>query len=394
MKNREKLEEFQRPDHTAEVADFIRNLLEEWKMPAPEELVALVESEFGLEARWDISPAIELLLTKGNLTGLQRRDLRGTYPEEALQDALKGTEPKKKPPKIQSSIDQLLRASRAYRSSEAFKEMIDFIALFRDYAPYNNMLVRVQNPSCTFYATETDWKNRFNRRLKEDARPMIILAPRHPVMLVYDLDQTEGKALPTELENFSRFQGEVDEGAMDRLEENAGKYGIEVQYKPLSSTHSGTATLSRGKKPFKMRVVIHEELDPPSRFGVLCHELAHVLLGHLGTDEDFWWPSRVGLPRRAIEVEAETVAYIVTNRMKLSGTSAAYLSGLLTDGAVPPEISLDLITKTAVKIERMAKESMNAPRSKAQKEAEKNAKKAAGSPAGPLTAEDRARNVF
>ena len=76
---------------------------------------------------------------------------------------------------------------------------------FRDYAPYNNMLVRIQNPACGFYATANDWQKRFGRTLIEDARPMLILAPMHPVMLVYDLDQTEGSQLPAELENFSRF---------------------------------------------------------------------------------------------------------------------------------------------------------------------------------------------
>jgi len=51
---------------------------------------------------------------------------------------------------------------------------------------------------------------RFGRALKEDARPMLILAPMHPVMLVYDLDQTEGEPLPKELKNFARFEGEWD----------------------------------------------------------------------------------------------------------------------------------------------------------------------------------------
>jgi hypothetical protein len=54
------------------------------------------------------------------------------------------------------------------------------------------MLVKLQNPSCGYYATEKDWRVRFQRALKEDARPMLILAPMRPVMLVYDLDSTEG----------------------------------------------------------------------------------------------------------------------------------------------------------------------------------------------------------
>ena len=35
-------------------------------------------------------------------------------------------------------------------------------------------------------------REHFGRKLKEDARPMLILAPMHPVLTVYELDQTEG----------------------------------------------------------------------------------------------------------------------------------------------------------------------------------------------------------
>jgi hypothetical protein len=90
-----------------------------------------------------------------------------------------------------SSIDTLLEASGRYRNSAEFLEMVEFTGRFRDYAAYNNMLVQVQNPSCAYYASEKDWYERFGRGIKEDARPMLILAPMHPVMLVYDLDQTQ-----------------------------------------------------------------------------------------------------------------------------------------------------------------------------------------------------------
>jgi hypothetical protein len=111
--------------------------------------------------------------------------------------------------------------------------MIEFMARFRDYAPYNNMLVRLQNPSCGFYATAKDWQGRFRRKIKEDARPMLILAPGHPVMLVYDLDQTQGDTLPKELLEFSHFEGEWEEQWLSRLIGNASGHRIRVDFKPL-----------------------------------------------------------------------------------------------------------------------------------------------------------------
>jgi hypothetical protein len=155
------------------------------------------------------------------------------------------------------------------------------------------MLVRIQNPSCSFYATETDWVRRFERHLKEDARPMLILAPMHPVMLVYDLDQTDGKELPKELSRFAHFEGDSwNPNWLHRTVENAKvRDRIRIDFKTLSSTNAGFATLARGDADSKMRIAIHETLDDRSRYGVICHELAHIYLGHLGTDNDYWWPA-------------------------------------------------------------------------------------------------------
>ena len=142
------------------------------------------------------------------------------------------------------------------------------MAKFRRYSPYNNMLVRTQNPACSFYATQTDWEHRFKRALKEDARPMLILAPMHPVMLVYELDQTIGDKLPDLLAEFARTDGLVPPGSLGRLIENAATYGIEVAFRSQSSTLAGFATCYRGGADWKMRVVVHDALE--SQAGSAC----------------------------------------------------------------------------------------------------------------------------
>lgn len=53
---------------------------------------------------------------------------------------------------------------------------------------------------------------------------------------------------------------------------------------------------------WKMRIAIHSQLDGPSQFGTLCHELAHIYLGHLRTDREHWWPSRTDLDDRSSRV--------------------------------------------------------------------------------------------
>ena len=53
------------------------------------------------------------------------------------------------------------------------------------------------------------------------------VAPKHPVLLVYDLDQTEGKELPEELTRVSKFDGDWKQEWLDRTVENAHRSIIE-----------------------------------------------------------------------------------------------------------------------------------------------------------------------
>ena len=345
------------------VREVVVDLLSRFTQPSAWELVEHVERHVGLKARWEIEPVLKTLATEPELTQLQRSYLASLLETGDLYKALQGEEPPRK--QIESTINDLLRRSAVYRSSDKFREMVSFMARFREYAPYNNMLVRTQNPSCSFYAREKDWYERFDRTLKEDARPMLILAPMHPVMLVYDLDQTKGPPLPDELQDFASFEGEWGSAWLKRTVENAARHDrIRIDFKALSSTHAGFATIARGSGEWKMRIAIHDGLDEPSRFGVLCHELAHIFSGHLGCDRDHWWPSRIGLDHHAIEIEAEAAAYIVTTRYGLEGASASYVSRYLKEGQPPKAVSLDTIAKVAGRIERMARETQPRRRSR------------------------------
>lgn len=327
------------------------------RQPSAWELLADVEGKCGLKARWELITVLEHLAEERTLTQSQRAYCSSVRASEDLTEALRGAGAPEK--EIQSTIDSLLQLSRNYRGSKEFQEMVSFMGSFRDYAPFNNMLVRLQNPTCSFYATQADWARRFERRLKEDARPMLILAPMHPVMLVYDLDQTEGKPLPAEITEFAKFEGAWKPDWLARLVENARVHDrIRVDFKTLSSTNAGFATVAAGEGGWKMRIAIHDQLDEPSRFGVLCHELAHIQLGHLGSDEDHWWPSRSELNHRTIEIEAEATAFIVALRFGLKGASARYVSRHLGDKPMPPSVSLDLVAKVAARIEKMTTEVM------------------------------------
>jgi hypothetical protein len=338
--------------YAQQVRQAILDALNAPKQPSAYELVAAVHAHVGVAGHCELRPAL-VALSRDNLQPRAwRAYAQSILDDEDLMRALFGEEAPGRV--VESSFDQLIRRSKRYRSADSFREMIDFMARFKEYAPYNNMLVHVQNPACSFFATDADWRKRFERTVKEDARPMLILAPMSPLICVYALDDTEGKPLPAELEVFSQFEGPASDDMLALLVDNAARHdGIRVDFKPLSSTLSGFATFHRGPGAWKMRIVVHDALDTASRIGVLCHELAHIFLGHLGPDADRWWPARSSLDRHSVEVEAEATAYLVTSRLGFTGSSHAYVSQHLTKNEVPAGVSLDLIAKVAGRIEQM-----------------------------------------
>jgi len=321
------------------------------QQPSAAELLTALESKHGWFTRHVFTHVVRSMRDDAKRTRYTSEYLNITLNDSELESALRGDS--KRTPQEQSSIDKLFRASILYRNSAKFAEALEFTARFRDYAPYNNMLVRIQNPSCTFYATALDWNRRFERTIKVDSKAMLILAPMHPVMIVYDIEDTEGRPLPASFREFAQVTGAFDEEWMERLLENARRLRIQVQRKPLAKLHGGFATTRLHDDSFKMRVVVHEDLDNASAFGVLCHELAHILLGHLGSDEDTWWPYRTNLSRSAIEIEAEAVSYMVSARLGLTSSSAAYIASYVNNNSIPSSVSLDLIVKVASKIYEM-----------------------------------------
>ena len=92
---------------------------------------------------------------------------------------------------VRSLLDQLLEDSRLYTQSEDFKDLLAFVVKLRNFAPFNAMLLQVQKPGLSYTASARDWRERFSRRPKEGARPLLILWPFGPVVLVYDVMDTE-----------------------------------------------------------------------------------------------------------------------------------------------------------------------------------------------------------
>jgi hypothetical protein len=311
-----------------------------------------LERDLGWPARLVVSKVLQQLRNDSSVSNDTHKFLIHTLNDQAIQHAL--NEDSDGVMEYKSALDELFTQSRKFRQSNKFSEAVNFIAKFRDYSPFNNMLVYLQSPLATYVATANHWFKTFRRTIKEGARPIIIIAPRTPVLLLYDVEDTEGPPLPAKLEMFSKTSGRFDPGLLHRTLKNCERDKILVERKDLPALRAGLATMRLREANWKARIWIRCELDEASAYAVLCHELAHVYLGHLGASKLCNWPHRPKVSHASAEIEAEAAAYIVCRRAGLKTHSAEYLSTFLADSSEFENVSLDLITRVASRIEEMA----------------------------------------
>ena len=282
------------------------------------------------------------------------------------------------------SLDELFTLTHSYRSSEAYSQLLSFIARFRFYSPYNAMLVHIQMPGATYVAPPQRWRDRFRRLIRPGARPLVILKPMGPVMFVFDVSDTDGlpnsPPLPKDvLSPFEILHGQVAD-QLERTIENSRRDGVEIFEQQAGSQSAGLirTALRKGtlwyrlgkdskpvEVPLRYEMLVNGAHTREVKYATIVHELAHLYCGHLGTPNPSWWPDRRGLDTRICEFEAESVCYLVCERLGVDNPSAEYLTNYIQGIPETPPISLDCVMKAAGLIEQMGRERLkprNAPR--------------------------------
>lgn len=257
------------------------------------------------------------------------------------------------------ALDHLFSQVSRYRNSREYFEMMRFIAKLPIYAPYNMFLLYTQNPQISYVATASRWKRKFQRKVKRDARPLVILAPMCPVLFVYDLMDTEGEPVPDDILRPFRTTGRLDGRIRFHTMENCAAKGIRLGVKQFGHTQAGYCRrLLKGREvrlgedpPARFEVVSKAGSSPENEYATVVHELGHILLGHLGPDTELKVPERNRLTTQMKEIEAESVSYLVCSRKGIETTSAQYLAWWSRRNTELPEFSLDMVLHVAGKIE-------------------------------------------
>ena len=270
-------------------------------------------------------------------------------------------------------IDEMFAAVTRLRNSHDFMELLEFIARFPSYSAFNGLLLYIQDPSASCVATARTWAKRFNRRPRPKSRPLVILAPMAPIRFVFDIKDTEGPSVPEYLQKPVEYSDQL-----------SGKFYVNTQ---LNCRHHGIAvcenTLNKGAKDVTDRITpalrkqyenlniekdtnylihLNKSQSLEEKYSSLAHELGHIFCGHLGIDRYAWWPERENLNISSEEIEAESVAYLVSRRIGLQSCSEKYLSNYTGSNQEMPIFSLNAVLQAVSYVEDMGKHRWKEPR--------------------------------
>ncbi len=249
---------------------------------------------------------------------------------------------------------ETLEAELVSGQSEGLKEYLKFFSKFHSYSFGNILLIYTQKPDAEMVAGYRRWQN-MGRQVRKGEKGLRILAPvtrkktddddrqesdkeqktkrivtGFRAASVFDISQTDGEELP----KLHKYSGDPEDN-LNRLKAFVAERKIELL---MECVEGGALGVSE-----EGRIRVRPDLDPPTTFAVLAHEVAHELL-HKGQ-------RRAKTTRAIRETEAEAVSYAVCSAVGLESfqTSSDYIQ-LHQGDAEKLRASLDSIRTTASEI--------------------------------------------
>jgi hypothetical protein len=252
-----------------------------------------------------------------------------------------------------SSIDELFYRSQTYNTCEEYINTMKFIVKLKNLAPFNAWLLYQQNPDVTYVATANHWAKQFNRSIKPKSRAFVIMKAFGPVDFVYDIKDTLGdEELPRDLQAPFRADGLISDEVLQSVINCCLKKDIDIQYNnTIPNRLAGWASHDKLNK--YSQIVLNSSHTSSVQFSTLCHELAHLMLGHCGKFINCECENRTHLRTSTKEIEAETVSWLICKRLDIETDADRYLNIHIKNKDALSKISIHKVLTTSDRIENM-----------------------------------------
>jgi len=212
----------------------------------------------------------------------------------------------------------------ALTTSEKWQAWLDFASGFWTYSFNNQLLILMQCPHATLVTGYRKWESK-GRQVRKGEKSIGIYAPMvrkkkdettgeekryvsgFRVASVFDVSQTEGDPLPENVTGAALLEGDAPAAMWEAVAgvATANKYRVE----------RGDCGGANGyTRPSDRLIMVRNDVSDAQALKTLIHEVAHMIL-HC-EDADL---TRDAMAHRDVaEVEAESVAYIVSKSLGLN----------------------------------------------------------------------------
>jgi hypothetical protein len=278
------------------------------------------------------------------------------------------------------SIRYMAQMALEYGKIGSLADLLDRVACFPVYKPYNALLVLLQRPAATIVLPAHEWGEKYGRVIRPNEQPLVMLQPGGPVMFLFDVSQTEdgpgARALPLALASPYQMRDTPNADVSLRWVINNAKFdGVRVLNAALGLPFAGCArrtqaSLSQSVRPkrtadpidvpVRFDVLLNRSYSPTEQLATLAHELGHLYCGHLGPDDNPWlldeefWRDRSRLDHDRRELEAESVARVVFKRLDPGNPLPEHLSQYFTIEPDLNDLDLEPILTAAGRVLEMA----------------------------------------
>ena len=263
-------------------------------------------------------------------------------------------------------------------ASDKYADYLKTMSRFHNYSTRNTQLIYMQYPGATNVAGFHKWKNEFKRTVKKGSKAIKILAPmpivikedkavidpetkkpvldddgmpvteevekrfaRFKAVSVFDISQTEGKPLPTLIQDLT---GNVEqyEAFLDTLRAVSP---LPITIKPMPEEKDGTCE-------FGVKISIREGMSQVQTVSAAVHEITHAILhdrSRIVSDEE----NIAKKDLSTAEVEAESISYVVCQHFGIeTGDNSFGYVATWSKGKDLKELndSLDTIRKTSAEL--------------------------------------------
>ncbi|MDW8743856.1 PBECR4 domain-containing protein [Streptococcus suis] len=265
---------------------------------------------------------------------------------------------------------------KEYLDSDKYKDYLTKMSQLNNYSSRNLRLILAQQPTASQVASFKQWKETFGRHVKKGEKALRIFVPityikkdenNQPILdkdgkpeigttfrlkaAVFDVSQTDGKEMPKVVSDVKDQLTDQDYGNLYRTLMTIAKNNhVSVRFEELEESRKGYYDTANHQ------IVLNKVgMNKSQLIKTFLHETAHSELHH----KDH--PQKDQLTRSTAELQAESVAYVVTSYYGLdtSNYSFGYLASWSQDKDTlrDLEAQLDIVQQEAKSlIERMDKE--------------------------------------